>query len=276
MKKTLFGRMFKFGGSLSKTENIVIGLIGAVILVLIWYAVTSTGRIAGRILPNPVDVLHKFPVLVRDHNLMHNIGYTVSLNLTGYIIGLAVAIPLGFIISIFPVMDALFRKYFEAIRYLPLPAASGIFIAIFGLGFGMKAKFLAFGIIIFTLPALMQKITDLQNPANEKDYTYIESAKTLGMTSWQMFRYVYWPYVMDKLYQDIRSLVAISYTYVVISECFNKEGGIGAAISTFSRQSRTPEIYALLIIIICIGILQDQAFKLMEPVIFPYRKKEKK
>ena len=147
--------MFKFGGSLSKTENIIIGLIGAVILVLIWYAVTSTGRISGRILPNPVDVLHKFPVLVRDHNLMHNIGYTVSLNLTGYIIGLAVAIPLGFIISIFPVMDALFRKYFEAIRYLPLPAASGIFIAIFGLGFGMKAKFLAFGIIIFTLPALM-------------------------------------------------------------------------------------------------------------------------
>lgn len=268
--------MFKFGGSLNKTENLVIGLIGAVILLFIWYFVTSTGKISGRILPNPIDVLHKFPVLVRDHNLMHNIWYTVSLNLTGYAIGLAVAIPLGFLIGIFPAMDALFRKYFEAIRYLPLPAASGIFIAIFGLGFSMKAKFLAFGIIIFTLPALMQKITDLQNPANEKDYTYIESAKTLGMTSWQMFRYVYWPYVMDKLYQDIRSLVAISYTYVVIAECFNKEGGIGAAISTFSRQSRTPEIYALLMIIICIGILQDQIFKYMEPVIFPYRKKEKK
>lgn len=276
MKNNVFRRMFKFGGSLSKVESLIIGIIGAVILFFIWYAVTSTGKISGRILPNPIDVWHKFPVLIRDHDLMHNIWYTVSLNLTGYAIGLAVSIPLGFIIGIFPAMDALFRKYFEAIRYLPLPAASGIFIAIFGLGFGMKAKFLAFGIIIFTLPALMQKITDLQNPGNEKDYTYIESAKTLGMTSWQMFRYVYWPYVMDKLYQDIRSLVAISYTYVVISECFNKEGGIGAAISTFSRQSRTPEIYALLIIIICIGILQDQAFKLMEPVIFPYRKKEKK
>lgn len=101
MKKTLFGRMLKFGG-LNKTENIIIGLISMVILVSIWYIITSTGRISGRIPPNLLDVLHKFPALVRDHDLMYNIRYTVSLNLTGYIIGLLVTIPLEFIISIFP------------------------------------------------------------------------------------------------------------------------------------------------------------------------------
>lgn len=275
MTNNVFKRMVTFGGSLKKTENIIVGIIGAVILILLWYSATVSGNISARILPNPVDVLYAFPSLMRDYDLMHNIWYTVSLNLTGYIIALALAIPMGFIIGIFPVMDALFRKYFEALRYLPLPTVSGIFIAIFGLGFGMKSKFLAFGIFIFTLPALLQKITDLQNLVNEKDHIYIESAKTLGLTNWQMFRYVYWPYVMDRLYQDIRSLVAISYTYVVIAECFNKEGGIGAAISTFTRQSRTPEIYALLFIIILIGILQDKVFKIMDPIIFPYHKKTK-
>lgn len=101
MKKTLFGRMLKFGG-LNKTENIIIGLISMVILVSIWYIITSIGHISGRILPNPLDVLHKFPVMVGDYNLMYNIRYAVSLNLTGYIIGLLVTIPLEFIISIFP------------------------------------------------------------------------------------------------------------------------------------------------------------------------------
>lgn len=94
--------MLKFGSGLNKTENIIIGLISTVILVSIWYIITSTGRISGRILPNPLDVLHKFPVLMREHNLMHNIMYIVSLNLTGYIIGLLATIPLEFIISIFP------------------------------------------------------------------------------------------------------------------------------------------------------------------------------
>jgi NitT/TauT family transport system permease protein len=92
------------------------------------------------------------------------------------------------------------------------------------------------------------------------------------MSNWQMFRYVYWPYVMDKIYGDIRSLVAISYTYVVIAECLNKEGGIGALISTFSRQALTPNIYALLFIIVAIGILQDYIFKKLDPVFFPYHK----
>lgn len=264
--------LVKFGGNISKQESMIVGLIGAAILFLLWYVVTANGIINPKILPNPVDVLGSIPELFSNQHLMYNIGYTVFLNLFGYVIALSIAIPLGFLIGIYPLPSALFRNYFEALRYLPLPTVSGIFIAIFGLGFGMKARFLAFGILIFTLPAVIQKVKDLQNPKNEKDYTYIQSAKTLGMTNWQMFRYVYWPYVMDRMYGDIRSLVAISYTYVVIAECLNKEGGIGAAIQTLTRQSRTPEIFALLFIIILIGILQDYFFKVMEPVIFKHHK----
>jgi len=59
---------------------------------------------------------------------------------------------------------------------------------------------------------------------------------------------------------------------VVIAEGLNKEGGIGALISTFTRQSRMPEIYALLFVIILIGLFQDWVFRKMDPVFFPYHK----
>ena len=263
----------QFGGTISKKQSTIVTIVGAIVLLLLWYLVTYSGEIINqKILPNPVDVVKSIPGLISNYDVFGNIAYTVGLNLSGYFFALVIAIPLGFLIGIYPLPSALFKPYFEALRYLPLPTVSGIFIAIFGLGFGMKAKFLAFGILIFTLPSVIQKVTDLQNPKNEKDHVYIQTAKTLGMTNWQMFRYVYWPYVMDKVYGDIRSLVAISYTYVVIAEALNKEGGIGSMISTFTRQSRTPEIYALLFVIIMIGLLQDYAFKKMEPVIFPYHK----
>lgn len=264
--------LLQFGGTVSKKKSRIVTIIGAIILVFLWYVVTKTGAISQKILPNPVDMVKTIPSLFSEYHLVHNIFYTVGLNLFGYVIALAIAIPLGFLIGIFPLPNALFRPYFEAFRYLPLPTVSGIFIAIFGISFGMKAKFLAFGILIFTLPSVIQKVLDLQNPKNEKDNVYLQTAKTIGMTNWQMFRHVYWPYVMDKIYGDVRSLVAISYTYVVIAECLNKEGGIGALISTFTRQSRTPEIYALLFVIIMIGLLQDLAFKKMECVIFPHHK----
>lgn len=264
--------LLTFGGTISKRKSMIVTLIGAILLVCLWYGVTVSGTINEKILPNPVDMVQTVPELFTEYNLAGNIAYTVGLNLLGYAFALAIAIPLGFLIGIYPLPSALFKPYFEAIRYLPLPTVSGIFIAIFGLGFGMKAKFLAFGILIFTLPSVIQKVTDLQNPKNEKDHVYLQTGRTLGMTKWQQFKYVYWPYVMDKIYGDIRSLVAISYTYVVIAECLNKEGGIGAMISTFTRQARTPEIYALLIIIILIGLFQDWVFKKMEYVIFPYHK----
>lgn len=267
-------KYLQFGGKLSPRENQIIGIIGAIALLLVWCIVTFSGNIiSSGILPSPFSVIGAIPSLFSEYDLFSNILYTVQLNVVGYLMALAVAIPLGFLIGIFPLFNALFRKYFEGLRYLPLPTVSGIFISIFGLAFSMKASFLAFGIFIFALPSVIGKIMDLQDPSNVKDNVYIQTAKTIGMTNWQMFRYVYVPYVMEKVYDDIRSLVAISYTYVVIAESLNKVGGIGAMIGTFTRQSRIPEIYALLFIIVLIGILQDYIFKKMKPVFFPYTKK---
>lgn len=267
-------KYFQPNGEISKKEASVIGIIGAVLLIIVWYLVTVSGEvISPGILPNPVKVVKSISVLFEKHHLLQNIWYTVSLNLSGYLIAVVLALPLGFLIGMIPMFNSLFRKYFEALRYLPLPTVSGIFISIFGLAFGMKAFFLAFGIFIFALPSVIGKVLDLQNPANVKDNVYLQTAKTMGMSNWQTFKYVYFPYVMEKVYDDIRSLVAISYTYVVIAESLNKVGGIGAMISTFTRQSRTPEVYALLFIIVMIGLLQDKVFQWMKPVLFPHTKK---
>lgn len=266
--------LLKFGGEISKKERTIIGIIGAIFLFLIWVGVTLGEVISPGILPSPFRVFETLPSLIKEYHLFSNIGYTVSLNLLGYVMALIAALPLGFIIGIYPLSNALFRNYFEAMRYIPLPTVSGIFISIFGLAFGMKSSLLAFGIFIFALPAVVQKIVDLQNPNNEKDNVYIQTAKTLGMSNWQMFRYIYWPYTIERVYSDIRSLVAISYTYVVIAESLNKDGGIGAMISTFTRQSRMPEIYMLLFIIVLIGILQDKLFKIMDPILFKHHGKK--
>jgi NitT/TauT family transport system permease protein len=266
--------LIEFGGKISKKKEIASGLIGAIVLIILWQLITTIngGIISPKILPSPVNVLKSIPDLV-EIGLFKEMWYTISLNLTGYVYAIIIAIPAGFLIGIYPLPRALFRKYIEAIRYLPLPATSGIFIAALGLGFDMKASFLAFGILIYILPVVTQRVLELQDPTNEKDNIYIQTGKTIGMTNWQQFRYIYWPYVMGKVYSDIRSLVAISYTYVTIAESLNKEGGIGAMISTLGRQSRTPEIYALLFIIILIGICQDYGCKKLEPVLFPYKRK---
>jgi NitT/TauT family transport system permease protein len=262
--------LFKMGGSVDKMTSTVISLIGLVILLVLWYLLTVTGDIIPhKILPNPVSVLKSYGELFTDYELLSNAWYSIKLNIYGYVTAIVLALPLGFIIGMFPIARSLFSQYIDAIRFLPLTAITGIFIAWFGIGFDMKVYFLSFGIVIYLLPIIVQRINELQNPSNDKDYVYLQTITTLGASDWQKFKHVYFPYVTEKISEDIRVITAISWTYIIVAELLNKEGGIGAMIYTLGRQSRTPEVFALLFLIILIGFLQDRLFILLDRILFP-------
>jgi NitT/TauT family transport system permease protein len=265
------------GGSVSKTTSTVISLVGLAILLLAWYLLTLRGVIIpNKILPNPVNVIKSYGDLFTDYDLAGNTWYSVKLNIYGYVTAILLALPLGFITGMFPIARSLFSQYIDAVRFLPLTAITGIFIAWFGIGFDMKVYFLSFGIVIYLLPIIVQRINELQNPSNDKDYVYLQTIITLGATNWQKFRHVYFPYVTEKISEDIRVITAISWTYIIVAELLNKEGGIGAMIYTLGRQSRTPEVFALLFLIILIGFLQDRLFKWLDELLFPSKYNKEK
>ena len=74
---------------------------------------------------------------------------------------------------------------------------------------------------------------------------------------------------MHKLSDDIRVLVAISWTYIIVAEMVNKSGGIGALVFASARQSRMDKVFAVLLVIILIGFVQDRLFKLADRMLFP-------
>ena len=261
----------KFGGHISPKTEMIVGIIGGTFLILVWYLITVSGLIPEKILPNPIGVIGCIPSLITENDLFGNMWYTIRLNLTGYLYALTIAIPFAFIIGIYPFMSAALKKPIDAMRFTPMPSTTAIFIAIFGLQTTMKSFFLCVSILIYILPAITQKVTELQNP-NSQSNIYLQTAITIGMNNWQKFKYVYFPFVMSHSYKDIVNLTAISYTYVVIAECINRDGGLGSLIALMSRQSHMPKVYALLFIIIIIGLIQDYLLKKLEPVLFKYKK----
>lgn len=264
--------LFKFGCNISQKTSTIVSVIGFIMILVLWHVLTTTEVINRKILPPPIDTVNAFvDLFITSTQGWKDLFYSIKLNLTAYVYALGISIPLGFIIGLFPLPKALFQRYTDALRFLPIPCVSGIFIACMGLGFTMKASFLAFGIILFILPSVVNHISNLQNPTNVNDYVYLSTIKTIGANNWQKFKEVYFPYTMGKVYSEIVNLTSITWTYLVISECLNKEGGIGASISTFARQSNTPAIYASLLVIILTGMLQDYSCKKLEKVLFPYK-----
>ena len=70
---------------------------------------------------------------------------------------------------------------------------------------------------------------------------------------------------------DIKVIVAISWTYIIIAELLNSTGGIGSMIFKAARQSQTDQVFALLGVIVVIGIIQDKLFKWLDKILFPHK-----
>ncbi|MCQ2249672.1 MAG: hypothetical protein MJZ66_01040 [Bacteroidales bacterium] len=273
--------LFKIGGqpNLSKSTSSIITVSGIFLILALWQLVCSLGLIPDKILPSPLAVITSYGSLFSEYDALPNAWYSIKLNLLAYFWAILISLPFGFFISLYPINNMIIGKYINSIRYLPIPAMSGIFIAIFGLTFGMKTSFLTFSLLIYILPAVANKVNDLQNPTNDKDFVYLQTIQTLGATQWQKFRYVYFPYVTRNISQEIITLTGISWSYIVIVEMLYKDGavsGIGALIQTMTRMSKMPEVYALLILVIVIGILQDILLKYLDKLIFPSKYNRKR
>jgi NitT/TauT family transport system permease protein len=238
--------------------------IGGIVLVLIVWQLVAMRINSIAIFPSPLQVLSSFPELHFQDLIVMNTLYSIKINLLGYLWAVTLALPLGFALGLFSPLGAVFNRFLDAIRYIPLTAVTGLFIAWFGIYMNMKVQFLAFGIFVYLLPVVVQRVKEL-------DDVYVQTAQTLGASKWQIITRVFIPGVLSKVSDDIRVLTAISWTYIIVAELVNNEGGIGALMFRASRQSRLDKVFAGLFVIILIGFIQDKIFIWLDRQLFKHK-----
>lgn len=267
IKKPLVPReLLELRGIVNKKTILIISIIGFLLILLLWIFITSQKLIKPQLLPSPLKVLMSFKELHFHDQLVRNLSYSLFLNISGYIEAIVVSLLIGFPLGLFPILRHLFSKQINAIRFIPIPAITGIFMAWFGIETNMKVQFLAFGIIVYLIPAIMQRIEDV-------DKIYDHTAITLGSTLWQRIYHVFIPAALSKISDDIRVLVAISWTYIIVAEMINSGRGIGSLAFLAARQSRIDKVFAILLVIILVGLIQDKIFEFLDRKLFPYKYK---
>lgn len=239
-------------------------LLGWIIFLIVWTIVSTLQLISPYVLPTPMSVVGNFINLIEEGRLFNNIWFSMKINFSGYIFASLLAIPVGFGLGVFRITRELFANIIDSMRFIPITALGGIFIALFGLSIWTKINFLAFGIWVYLVPVVVQRIDEIP-PA------YLQMMKTIGATKWQRFFYVQFPYVMSRLSDDIRILVGISWTYIVVAELKNVQGGLGSLIFLGERQSNPGMVYCAIIVIIIIGVLQDRLFKWIDSKVFKFK-----
>jgi NitT/TauT family transport system permease protein len=257
-------RYFELRGSLSKRENNLLLILGIVIFLVTWHMITVVTKAPSGVFPSPIKVIKSFPELHFRDALVRNALYSLYLNQAGLYLSVIAALPLGFVIGLLPIFRGLTERQIAVFRYLPLTLLIGVFIRWFGLEDLMKIMFLAVGIFVYLLPTVILRVDEVKQ-------VYVQTVKTLGASRWQIVKTVFIPDVLSRVFDDIKVLAPISWTYIIIAEMINKTGGLGAMAYLFGRQSRADKAFAVLVIIILIGILLDRIFTTLDRLFFPHK-----
>ena len=294
--------LFDLGKKPVGSQNLILSIAGGVIFILLWWFIAEASSInvpvlsnyetrldnenlnrdslahadslafahatsfrkAYPIIPTPLNVVKSYGELINKDELVSNTGYSLWLNLKGYFWAVLIAIPIGFVVGLFPLFRGLFSRIIDTLRYLPLSALTGLFIIWFGINDQMKIAFLAFGILVYLLPVIVSRIDGVED-------VYKTAVFTLGASKWQTIRSAYIPAVFSTLLDDIRVLTAISWTYIIIAELLNRTRGIGSLIYLKGKQGQIDKVFAALIVIVLIGFLQDRFFAYLDRRLNPHK-----
>jgi NitT/TauT family transport system permease protein len=239
-------------------------LSGWLILFIVWFVITNFGLINNHVMPTPQKTWNAFTEMRQNDNLWDNVLFSVKINVVGYIKCILLALVVGFAIGLFAPVRKMFSQQVNALRFVPITALMGIFIAVSGLTILTKINFLAFGIWVYLVPVVVQRI-------DEVEITHLQMMKTLGASFFQTVRFVVWRSVISRLSDDIRILVGISWTYIIVAELAGIQGGLGSLIFLGERQSNVGKVYAVIFIIVAIGIIQDAVFRLADRLVFQFK-----
>jgi NitT/TauT family transport system permease protein len=244
-------KLFVIRASLGKRKRILLSIIVALILISIWSFLSYTGRISSLILPKPHSVIEAFKELTLEKDLALHILWSFVRITTGFILAIIIAFPLGILMGTFPIIKHAIHPFTGPLRYLPIAALIPLFIVWFGMGELMKILFLYVGIVVYLLPLVVEAVEDV-------DHVYLETAYTLKATRWQIIRQVIIPAASPLIFEAMRVMNGIGWTYIILAEIINAPYGLGRLFTIAQKRSKTHWIFAGITIILIIGFVSDR------------------
>ena len=253
--------IFRLTGSPARFVRANLFVIWILILFLFWVFTPIQG------IPYPSEVLAAFQRMFASQsndssNLVYNTWTTVKLNIVGLFFASLISIIVAYF-SVLPILQPL-NQVLQWFRYLPIVAFNLVFLSIFTIGWSMKVAMLTAGMgffLITSMTAVVSQIPQLK----------YELARVLNYSDRKVFWTVVVRPTLPAMIDTVAQSAAMGWVMIVAIETFNRtEGGIGAAIYSYSATNQKAEVYVYLIIIGIVAILEDQFFYWLKRLLFPY------
>ena len=232
---------------LGRGTTLGLNLLSAVLGIGIWWAFSA----AGFKLPAPPEVAQRGWELIQDGTLLTDTLASLRRVVLGFAIGVAVAVPVGFLMGWYAVARALFEPWVQFFRTIPPLALLPLVLVLLGIGETPKV------FVIFLASFLACVIATFQGVV-AVDRTLINAARVLGAGDFTIFRRVVVPASMPFILVGMRVGLGSSWATLVAAELLGAQEGLGHRMQSAQLYYDLPTIFVALITIGILGLLMDR------------------
>jgi NitT/TauT family transport system permease protein len=214
------------------------------------------------VLPTPPEVLRALRVLWFEEGLGPELVASFRLNVASLALSAAISLGLSYL-SVLGFVRPLVAAFTKG-RFLSLTGLTFLFTLLFGGGHQLKVALLVFGMTVFFLTSMAAEVEGI--PRDRFDH-----ARSLRFSDWR----VVWEVVVlgtaDRAFEILRQNAAIGWMMLTMVEGISRsEGGIGAMLLNQNKHFHLAEVFAIQLLILVFGMLQDYSLGALKLAVLPY------
>ncbi|MGV9778054.1 ABC transporter permease [Streptosporangium sp. NPDC003464] len=240
------------GGGTRSTLALTAG--SGILGLLVWVVLAGSG-IQG--FPGPVAVVERAVQSIGDGTLPGDLLASLRRVLTGFVLGVALAVPVGFLMGWYRPVRGLVEPWLQFFRMVPPLAIIPLAIVLMGIGETPK-------IFVIFLASFLSSVVSTFQGVVSVDSTLINAARVLGARDRTVFTGVVVPASTPFILVGMRIGLGASWATVVAAELIAAQEGLGYRMQQAQLYYDLPTIFVQLIVIGLVGLVMDRALLLAE------------
>lgn len=236
-------------------NRVVIGLVLLVVAVAVWQVMTAVGRVNPLLLPSPSAVAVAFASTVASPATYAALLTTVTEIVAALVLAGAVALAIGVPVGWYRATQQAYEPLLANLAAVPLVILYPVFAVVFGIGPLSKVTFAA-------TTAFFPMVLAVVSGISATNETLIASARSMGARGWTLLRVTALPSALPDIVGGFRLGLTLATLGVVGGEFIAGTAGLGYLLASAGQAFQTVQVYAYVIITLCLAIALNVVFGL--------------
>ncbi len=223
-----------------RVQPVLLGLLGILGFLALWQLAATVGWVNGKYVPPPTEVFATLGRMVLDLHYWRTIGNTLITWAIGLGIAGVLALVLGTVIGMVPVLRRYSRTTVEFLR--PIPSVAIIPLAILMLGLDRDAS-----LVIVVYATFWQIFIQVLYGVADVDPVARDTQRSFGISASSRFRHLVLPTALPYIMTGIRLGATVALILTVTGELIIGADGIGRLLTQRATAADYAGVYALVL-----------------------------